>query len=137
VNALTGNEARGQMRFSIDRNALTGNAQNDTAYSINNAKIIPYVIFASFYRTNIWYSMFMHDTMINKHVKFVCQYSISPYPPADALELKFSIEKHIQRHNRRIDGRKQRQRVEVDRFAPPPAARYIRPPSAAQYSIIA
>ncbi|MDR2121432.1 MAG: hypothetical protein LBP64_11260, partial [Tannerella sp.] len=23
VNALTGNEARGQMRFSIDRNALT------------------------------------------------------------------------------------------------------------------
>jgi hypothetical protein len=33
VNALTGNEARRQMRFSIDRNALTGNAQNDTAYS--------------------------------------------------------------------------------------------------------
>ncbi|MDR2120349.1 MAG: hypothetical protein LBP64_05680 [Tannerella sp.] len=34
MNALTGNEARGQMCFSIVRNALTGNAQNDTAYSI-------------------------------------------------------------------------------------------------------
>jgi hypothetical protein len=38
VNALTGNEARGQMRFSIDRNVLTGNAQNDTAYSIKSLK---------------------------------------------------------------------------------------------------
>ncbi|MDR2120806.1 MAG: ISAs1 family transposase [Tannerella sp.] len=42
MNALTDNEARWQMRFSIDRNALTGNAQNDTAHSIKAINFADY-----------------------------------------------------------------------------------------------